>query len=143
MDERAIDSTHLDTDECWRLLLRSGAGMLATGAAGRPDLFPINYLVDGHTLLFRTAPGTKVADLETVPYAAFGVQGREGDDHWSVVIRGRVEALTDRAEIIGSGVLELVSWGAGAKHVFFRLVPTSVQGRRVLASELARATLYG
>jgi nitroimidazol reductase NimA-like FMN-containing flavoprotein (pyridoxamine 5'-phosphate oxidase superfamily) len=133
----------LGSAECWRLLHRSGAGALATAADGQADVFPLNYLVDGKTLLFRTSPGTKVAALEAAPHAAFIAQGQDADGHWSVVMRGTVEMLTDEVEIIGSGALELVSWAAGAKRIFLRLTPARVDGRRVRRADLARSTLYG
>ena len=134
---------HIPHDECWSLLHRSGVGALATIAQGRPDLFPINYLVDGHTLLFRSAPGTKVAELEVNPHAAFVAQGQDAESAWSVVLRGEVEMLTDQVEVVGSGALELASWAPGSKRVFMRLTPSSVQGRRVPRSDLDRSVLYG
>ncbi len=142
-DEQSRPITRLDAAECWPLLLRSGVGALATVADGRPDVFPINYLVDGHTLLFRSAPGTKVDELVASPHAAFVAQGQDATGHWSIVMRGQVAILTDQVDVIGSGALELVSWAPGAKRVFLRLTPESVEGRRVLRSDLERSTLYG
>lgn len=142
MDENPPAISRVSTDECWNLLRRSGVGMLATAAAGRPDLFPVNYLVDGRTLLFRSAPGTKVAALEVQPHAAFGAQSADDDGHWSIVIRGRIDMLTDQAEIVGSGALELVSWAAGSKRVFMRLTPDSVEGRRVASADYPRGAIY-
>jgi hypothetical protein len=133
----------LGSQECWDLLHRSGVGVLGTSAGGKPDLFPVNYLVDGHTLLFRTAPGGKVAALEASPNAAFCVLGQDRDSHWSVVMRGSIEMMTDQVEIIGSGALELVSWAAGSKRIFMRLTPRGVEGRRISRADLARSTLYG
>lgn len=105
-------------------------------------MFPINYLVDGRTLLFRTAPGKKVSELVIAPYAAFIVQGHDADGYWSVVIRGPVEMLTDQVEVIGSGALELASWVAGAKRVFLRITPSTVEGRHVQRADLDRSILY-
>lgn len=117
-------------------------GALATAAEGRADVFPINYLVDGKTLLFRTAPGKKVVELTIAPHAAFIVQGHDPDGYWSVVMRGLVEILTDEVEVIGSGALELASWAAGTKRLFLRLTPSTVEGRRVQRADLDRSILY-
>jgi len=141
-EEQTPRITRLGSEECWRLLDGTGVGALATAADDRPDVFPINYLVDGKTLVFRTAPGTKVAELAIAPHAAFIVQGRESDGYWSVVMRGLVEMLPDEVEVIGSGALELASWGAGSKRVFLRLTPSSVEGRRVQRADLDRAAFY-
>lgn len=136
-------NARLRSGECWDLLHRSGIGVLATSAAGRPDLFPVTYLVDGGALMFRTAPGTKVEQLEENDNAAFIVQGHDGDGHWSVVLRGTVDIMDDQVEIVGSGALELAAWAPGAKHLFLRLTPSRVTGRRIQRADLARADLYG
>lgn len=133
----------LDTAECWARLHTAGVGFLATAADRRADLFPINYLVDDDGLAFRTEPSTKLAALRSAPSAAFGVIGRDPATTWSVVIRGTVTELTDQAEIIRSGVLELVSWAPGDKHLFLRLTPTSVEGRAVARGSVPRASLHG
>lgn len=143
MNDSARAMSRLPSEECWAILQRSGTGVLATSEGGHPDLFPLNYLADGHTLIFRTAPGTKIRALEVNPNAAFAAQGQDADGHWSVVIRGKVEATSDQVEIVGSGALELAAWAPGSKRVFLRLTPTSVQGRRVKRADLARAPFYG
>lgn len=142
-DKKPQQITRIGSDECWRLLQRAEVGALATVAQGRPDLFPINYLVDGHTLLFRSAPGTKVEELEINHHAAFLAQGQDADGAWSVVLRGQIDMLTDQVEVVGSGALELVTRAPGSKRVFMRLTPSSVEGRRVPRSDLERSFLYG
>ena len=141
-DERAPHITPLSAEECWEHLDRTGMGALATAAEGQADAFPINFLADGRTLLFRTAPGKKVVELTIAPHAAFIAQGHDADGYWSVVIRGLVELLTDEVEAIGSGALELASWAAGAKRLFLRLTPPTVEGRRVQRADLDRSVLY-
>ncbi len=51
----------LDPNECWALLRGSVVGRLAISIANHPDIFPINYVVDHGTVVFRTAEGTKLA----------------------------------------------------------------------------------
>jgi uncharacterized protein len=46
---------------CWALLRSQEAGRLAVLIADRPEIFPINYVVDHGTVVFRTAEGTKLA----------------------------------------------------------------------------------
>ena len=58
----------LENAECWDLLREHQVGRLAVDIAGRPDIFPINYLVHGGGILFRTAPGTKLAGAIPVSY---------------------------------------------------------------------------
>lgn len=136
------ENARLRSEECWALLHRSGIGVLATSAAGGPDLFPLTYLVDGRSLMFRTAPGTKVDQLGVDDSAAFLAQGHDGDGHWSVVVRGKVAITNDQVEVVGSGALELAAWAPGPKHVFLRLTPSAVTGRRIQRADLSRADLY-
>ena len=58
----------LNEDECWNLLARCQLGRLAVDVDGEPDIFPVNYVVDGPRVLFRTAPGSKLAQLSLVKF---------------------------------------------------------------------------
>ncbi|MHB1172775.1 MAG: pyridoxamine 5'-phosphate oxidase family protein [Lacisediminihabitans sp.] len=53
----------LTAAECWAFLRENTFGRIALSAAGQLDIFPINFLADGETILFRTAPGTKLLEL--------------------------------------------------------------------------------
>lgn len=139
----ARSSEPMDTDESWKLLMRSGLGRLATAAGSQADIFVVNYLVDERTILFRSAPGIKLVELEEAPIVAFEVDGNDNDRYWSVVIRGTAELMSDQAEVIRSGVLELVSWSPSEKHEFVRIVPITVTGRQVDRALLHRARLSG
>jgi len=57
--------TILDESACWRLLRSTEVGRLAVALADRPDIFPINFLVDQATIVFRTAEGSKLAAVVT------------------------------------------------------------------------------
>ena len=51
----------LDRDQCLRLLAEDEIGRLAVIAGNTPAIFPVNYALDGDTIVFRTDPGTKLA----------------------------------------------------------------------------------
>lgn len=133
----------MDVEESWGLLLRSGLGRLATAAGSEADIFVVNYLVHDRTILFRSAPGSKLVELDEAPIVAFEVDGNDTHRYWSVVIRGTARRMTDQTEIIRSGVLELVSWSPSEKHEFVRIVPTSVTGRQVDRALFHRAGIVG
>ena len=44
----------LDDDECWRRLLAEQVGRLAFMADGRIEVLPLNYVVRGRRIVFRT-----------------------------------------------------------------------------------------
>ena len=54
-------TTVLDTHTCLQLLRTREVGRLAVSSADHPDIFPINYVLDRGTVVFRTAEGTKLA----------------------------------------------------------------------------------
>ncbi|MEJ1155250.1 pyridoxamine 5'-phosphate oxidase family protein [Microbacterium marmarense] len=121
----------IPVDECWRLLESVGLGRLAIVAAdGRPDVFPMNFLVYDGSVVIRTAPGGKLQALHSKPAVAFEVDGSDVWRHWSVVIRGDIVRMDADELIEASGALELFSWSPTAKHNFLRLKPDSISGRR-------------
>jgi len=115
---------------------------VATAADSRADIFPVNYLVDASTLLFRSAPGTKLDELRSAPEAAFEVEGEDEVGHWSVVIRGTAQIIGDDVAVIGSAALQLQPWAGGAKRNFVRITPSAVSGRRLDRADFDRAHLY-
>ncbi|MBA3288174.1 MAG: pyridoxamine 5'-phosphate oxidase family protein, partial [Acidimicrobiia bacterium] len=48
-------------ESCWELLRSMSVGRLATYASGRPHIVPVNFVVDGRTIVFRTAEGAKLS----------------------------------------------------------------------------------
>jgi len=120
----------LTDDACWELLRGESLGRLAVVAADGVDVFPVNYLVDRGTILFRTAPGTKLADLADEPIVAFEVDGADDRHRWSVVVRGVARRLDADDEIEGSGVLALATLTPTPKFNYVRITPRVVSGRR-------------
>jgi len=121
----------LSEEECWANLHSSGLGRLATAAKGIVDIFPINYLVHDGAILFRSAPGSKLANLTAAPLVAFEADGFDGRWHWSVVVHGRAERLGTDIDIIESGIMNLVPWSPTPKYNYVRIRPTDITGRRI------------
>ena len=122
----------LDPDECWSLLRGSVVGRIAISIANRPDIFPINYVVDHGTVVFRTAEGTKLAGAVLGTGVAFEVDGldTEANEAWSVVVKGRATEIKALHELFDAADLPLFPWLASPKHRFVRIVPDEVTGRR-------------
>jgi Pyridoxamine 5'-phosphate oxidase len=74
----------------WALLRSQEAGRLAVSIGGRPDIFPINYVVDHGAVVVRAAEGTKLAGAIKGEAVAFEVDGYlpESGEAWSVVVKG-------------------------------------------------------
>lgn len=121
--------TMLTPDECWEQLGQETLGRIAVSAAGVVDIFPVNYVVDRHTLLFRTAPGTKLLELAINDRVAFEVDGHTDDQAWSIVVKGRAERVERQSEIDAADELGLEPWIPTLKYRWVRIRPDEVTGR--------------
>lgn len=133
----AFDTTVLDADECWALLRGEEVGRLAVAITNHPDIFPINFVVDHGTIVFRTAEGTKFAAAVLGPAVAFEVDGYDAEEGhaWSVVVKGQAVEIEQMYEVFAAEDLPLFPWHAGTKHRFVRIVPNETTGRRFLVSD--------
>lgn len=121
----------LNTAKCWRLLESASLGRLAVeGHDGRPDVFPVNYLVHNGNIFIRSAPGSKLRSITKHPAVAFEIDGETTNYHWSVVMRAAAHRMDIDTEIEASGILELVSSSPTPKDDFIRLTPETVTGRQ-------------
>lgn len=122
----------LDRDECLTLLAHAPLGRLGVVIGGRPLVFPVNFTLDGHVIVFRTAAGTKLHAARNGP-VAFEVDGIDGAYHtgWSVIALGDAEQVTDPSEIARLERLPLTPWCEAAKPVWVRIRPTALTGRRI------------
>jgi len=133
--EALVDGlVRLDEDECWRLLERHDLGRVAIIHFDRPDVHPVNYAVDGRTVVFRSAPGTTLTMSGSGATAAFEVDEADAlfESGASAVIHGHLENVVDPVEIERLGRLPLRTWSARADH-FIRVVPDWVSGRRLVS----------
>ena len=119
----------LSEEECWALLSRSELGRLALTVQGEPDIFPVNYVVDGGRLFFRTAPGSKLSELAVNPHVAFEVDEHDETYAASVVVKGIAERLELQHEIDDADALALTPWIPTLKYRWVRVVPVSITGR--------------
>lgn len=134
MDENAATEV-LTARECWDRLREVQVGRLAVTLADGPDIFPVNYLTDHGTVVFRTGAGTKPAAIEADARVALEADGVVDGVAWSVVIRGRAELIKRPDEILESFSLPLTPWQGGKKDQFVRIVPDVVSGRRFAVVE--------
>ena len=136
----------LDEPTCWELLSSNTVGRLAVDVGGRPDIFPINYVVDHGSIVFRTSAGTKLASAVLMRHVAFEIDGYEPDDRsvWSVVLKGIATELERLTDILTAEDLPLYPWIATIKPSFVRIEPRDVSGRRFhVADDIAPDTSVG
>ena len=123
---------HLDDDQCWALLETTSVGRLAVDLAGRPDIFPINFICDDRTIVFRTAAGTKLAGAALMHHVAFEIDGFEPTERvaWSVVMHGWAQQIERMHDVYDAQDLPLFPWVAYPKPNFVRITPRELTGRR-------------
>ena len=132
MNTDHLGSTVLEIHECLNLLRTQVVGRLAISISNDPDIFPINFVVDHGSVVFRTAEGTKLAASllgQSVAFEADGLDAGAGEA-WSVVVKGRAVEIEWMEEYLDALDLPLFPWHAAPKQRFVRIEPSVISGRR-------------
>jgi nitroimidazol reductase NimA-like FMN-containing flavoprotein (pyridoxamine 5'-phosphate oxidase superfamily) len=122
----------LSVHDCWDYLRSASVGRLAVVTAGGvPEIFPVNYLPEDGTLIFRTGPGTKADAMAAGGVVALEADGLNvyGTIAWSVVLKGQPEIVDLDEHDLGLGPGPS-PWEEGNKDVVVRITPTDITGRR-------------
>jgi nitroimidazol reductase NimA-like FMN-containing flavoprotein (pyridoxamine 5'-phosphate oxidase superfamily) len=126
----------IDRDECLRLLAGQAMGRLAVADHGAypPHIVPVNFIVDGDRVIFRSNFGRKfqlsVLGEHSVSFEA-DVIDEAGHMAWSVVVQGRAGILTqEEIDAIPQGGW-LHPWAPGDRKEWVRIVPYAITGRRL------------
>lgn len=118
----------LTHEECWELLREAEFGRLAFRMSDEIHLVPVNYAVDGETILFRTAEGDKLLGVVMHPEVVFEIDDWDERSAHSVVLRGVARRLEEdeehRADVIG-----LRPWLGTLKYNVVEIQPTAISGR--------------
>ena len=136
MAAHPIDHAGLETlpfDACLDLLASVPLGRLGFYCDGELAVLPVNHMLDGQDVVFRTAPGSKLTTAEEQELVAFEADGYDARARtgWSVLVTGKATVVYDEAETRRLGDLGLEPWVSGVPHPFWiRIRPTSVTGRR-------------
>lgn len=102
--------TRLSEAEAWELLRSSPVGRLATVINRQPDVFPVNFVVEGTSVIFRTAEGSKLLQVTVNERVAFQADGWVTDTGWSVVAKGRRLRWRTRLSATGSNNYCIHGW---------------------------------
>jgi nitroimidazol reductase NimA-like FMN-containing flavoprotein (pyridoxamine 5'-phosphate oxidase superfamily) len=124
---------HLTQRRCWELLAATPVGRLGYAGPQGPEILPVNYAVDGDSIVFRTDQGTKLHALGRDAAVCFEIDAIDpgASTGWSVLVKGRAHHVGATAEIIRLRELDLRYWSIGEKPHWIRILPTEVSGRRI------------
>jgi uncharacterized protein len=124
----------LESQECRSLLEHAPIGRLAIVSDGRPLIFPVNYIVDGESIVFRTADGSKLDAALRGEAAAMQVDSldhgaRTGE---SVLVVGHLHEVTNEDELLRIESLGVQPWASGHKPHVARLDIEKITGRSIM-----------
>ena len=123
----------LPFDECLQLLASVPVGRVGFIADGELVILPVNHVVDGNDVAFRTAYGSKLSTAEGQNLATFEADhyDEQTQSGWSVVVTGRAEIVEAEADVRRLARRGLHPWVTAVQHPFWiRIRPTSVSGRQ-------------
>lgn len=120
----------LTESENWDLLGSVSLGRLVTTVNGWTEIFPVNFVVQKKSLLFRTAEGTKLLTAALNEYVIFEADDHNAVEGWSVIVRGKARLLSTSAEVAEANRAGLYPWVATQKERFVRIIPQTMTGRR-------------
>jgi nitroimidazol reductase NimA-like FMN-containing flavoprotein (pyridoxamine 5'-phosphate oxidase superfamily) len=121
-------------DECLDLLRSRSTGRVAVGAPDGPHIVPVNYAVHEGMLFIRTTPYSVLGTYGRNTMVAFEVDQVDDAEQigWSVVARGRCNAVMDPSEI--RRITHEASprpWAAGHRTLLLGLEWRELTGRRL------------
>jgi nitroimidazol reductase NimA-like FMN-containing flavoprotein (pyridoxamine 5'-phosphate oxidase superfamily) len=122
--------TVLSEGESWGLLASVALGRLATSVDGEPEIFPVNFVVQNHTVLFRTSEGTKLVSAAINNSVVFEADDHNVSEGWSVIVKGIARTLRTDDEIRTAERAQLLPWTATVKQHYVRVLPSRITGRR-------------
>jgi uncharacterized protein len=122
----------LDPAECLRLIRTETIGRVGVVVAGRPEIYPVNFVLAGEDILIRMDDGTKLSASVSGP-VVFEVdhldQGARAG--WSVAVHGRAHLTSGREGRPGSQSGVLRPWRQAVLPHLLRIVPETITGRRI------------
>jgi nitroimidazol reductase NimA-like FMN-containing flavoprotein (pyridoxamine 5'-phosphate oxidase superfamily) len=119
--------------DCMALIRGVPVGRVVFSDRALPVVVPVNFAVDGHDVVIRTARRSRLAVGTPGNVVAFEVDEIDAATRsgWSVVLTGRVDLVEDSAETARLDELGLRTWTTAVVDVYVRLRPTIITGRRL------------
>ena len=119
----------LEPDECWAFLAEAPIGRLGVVTLnGTVLILPVNFAIEHHTIVFRTAPGASLDHLARGPvtFQADGIDlGRRRG--WSVLVHGPAMVDPDPADHDAAPM----PWAGGHRRAVVRIRADRITGRFV------------
>jgi len=126
-------SREIGFEECAALLRAGVVGRVAVATPGGPHIVPVNYSVVDGAVVVATSPYSVLGSYGRGAVVAFEVDhvDCETQQGWSVVARGRADALdpADLRNVRDRGLPQ--PWADGSRTLYLRIVWSELSGRRI------------
>ena len=136
----------LSSEDCLHLLSTTSVGRIAVTRDALPVILPVNYALDGGSILIRTTDGAILrAARAGGAVVAFEVDNLDESTMtgWSVLITGTLREVTAVSAVLRAEQLPLAPWAGGDRRHFVRITPGILSGRRIPALRPDVAVLDG
>jgi len=130
----------LSSEECRTLLEDEEIGRVGFNQRGKTIMLPVNYAFVSGSVLFRTAPGSKLDIALLGGPASFEVDGwdKETKTGWSVLVKGRAEEVTDEWVVALSEHFGVEPWADQVPRTnWVRISVEELTGRWIYRNDLA------
>jgi uncharacterized protein len=127
----------LSPQECYERLQSQagGVGRLALCTPLGPTIYPINFTVDAHAIVFRTSAYSELSTFVRNADTAFEIDHIDWGQRrgWSVVVKGRAEPVDDPADVerLREQGHEPRPWAKGVRTLYIRIPWREITGRSV------------
>ena len=128
----------LSGDECYALLRSQSVGRLGVIVDGYPLIVPVNFAMDGFTVVIRSRRGTKLsaAEHQSVTFEVDDIN-RSEKTGWSVLVRGQGEVVSAAHSDVTWESTERTGvkpWVPGDDFQWLRIISHGISGRRISPS---------
>lgn len=122
----------LPRGECIRLLGEAGVGRVGLSIRSLPVILPVNYVVDGARIVFRTGVGAKLDSAVRNAVVCVEVDHIEPrwQSGWSVLVTGQAHHVSEE-DVSPEARGILVPWALSAGDHYVAVPLDLVTGRRV------------
>lgn len=140
-----VDAQGLDVlspDECRDFLARETTGRVGLVANGQPLIFPVNYAFVADSIIYRTAPGSKLDAARRFDRVVFEIDdwSEETRTGWSVLAKGTARPVEDEWHIALCEYFDIEPWADQIpREHWVRIDITELTGRLIFREGTLRA----
>jgi uncharacterized protein len=129
-------------DECLQLLRDHPVGRVGFLSDGEVVILPVNHVVQGTQVLFRTTWGSKLQSAEDEARVGYQVDHHDPTTRtgWSVLVQGTAEVVHDSKESSRLDALAPEPWlDLEGERFWIRILAVQISGREIVVRHRGRS----